>query len=75
MTTLPASGSEPSPFDRLHAKVQNWIWDKKWNELHDIQTKAIPAVLDGDADLILAATTAAGKTEAAFLPILSSIAD
>ncbi len=74
MTSLPVSGSEPTPFDRLHEKVQQWIWDKKWNELHDIQTKAIPAILDTDADLILAATTAAGKTEAAFLPILSLVA-
>lgn len=75
MTSLPVSGSEPSAFDRLHEKVQQWIWDKKWNELHDIQTKAIPAVLDTDDELILAATTAAGKTEAAFLPILSLVAD
>jgi len=68
------SNSEPSPFDRLNEKVQHWIWDKGWNELRDIQAKAIGGVLDGENDVILAATTAAGKTEAAFLPILSSIA-
>ncbi len=68
------SNSEPSPFDRLNEKVRYWIWDKGWSELRDIQAKAIGGILDAEDDVILAATTAAGKTEAAFLPILSSIA-
>ena len=38
-----------------------------------MQERAIEAVLTTDNDLILAAPTASGKTEAAFLPILSAI--
>ncbi len=62
-----------SSFGLLNEKVQRWIWSKNWNELHNIQEKAIPAILDGKKDIILAAATAAGKTEAAFLPITSRL--
>ncbi|WP_122560242.1 DEAD/DEAH box helicase, partial [Pseudomonas viridiflava] len=34
---------------------------------------AIPALIDADRDVIIAASTAAGKTEAAFLPILTNL--
>ena len=72
----PPSNSEPiDPFLRLHSEIQRWIYDKDWNELRDIQARAIDAVLSGDRDLILAAATASGKTEAAFLPVLTAVAD
>ncbi|MBB4287625.1 DEAD/DEAH box helicase [Roseospira goensis] len=78
--TSPPSGSEaaaavPSAgFDRLAEPVRRWIWDQGWRALHDIQDRAIPLILDGDDDLIIAAATAGGKTEAVFLPLLSRIA-
>jgi ATP-dependent Lhr-like helicase len=62
-------------YDRLHPKIRRWIRDQGWEELREIQARTIVAVLDGQQDIIIAATTAAGKTEAAFLPILTSIAD
>lgn len=68
--------SPPSPskaFDRLHPEIQRWIWEKKWQALRDIQDRAIPAILDGEGDVLISASTAAGKTEAAFLPILTAI--
>ena len=72
----PASGSESSdPFEQLHSEIRRWIWENKWSELRDIQAKAINAVLTGNRDLILAAATAAGKTEAAFLPALTAISE
>ena len=74
MTNSPPSSSEESAiFHRLHPIVQRWIWDKGWTELRDIQAAAIKAVLDLTNDIIIAAATAAGKTEAAFLPILSAL--
>jgi ATP-dependent Lhr-like helicase len=45
----------------------------KWTALRPIQVEAIHKILEGDKDLILAAATASGKTEAAFLPIISRI--
>ncbi|MBX9825350.1 MAG: DEAD/DEAH box helicase [Xanthobacteraceae bacterium] len=61
-----------SAFERLAEPVKQWVWQQRWNELRDIQEQAIPAILDG-GDVILAARTAAGKTEAAFLPLVSRI--
>jgi len=66
---------ESSAFNRLHLKVQRWIWRTGWSELRDIQEQAIPAILAREGDLVIAAATAGGKTEAAFLPILSSLVD
>lgn len=61
-------------FDRLHEGVQRWIWRQGWEELRDIQERSIPVLLAGDRDLVIAAATASGKTEAAFLPIVSRLA-
>ncbi len=58
----------------LDPRIQNWIWTSGWTELRDAQNRAIPAILHDSGDLIIAASTAAGKTEAAFLPILTRIA-
>ena len=54
--------------------MQRWIHDQGWTSLHDAQERAIGPILDGTRDVIIAAATAAGKTEAAFLPILSTLA-
>jgi len=43
--------------------------------LRDIQAQATAAILGGGNDVLIAAATAAGKTEAAFLPVLTKIAD
>lgn len=43
-----------------------------WTHLKPIQVQAIHATLDGESDMLITAQTAAGKTEAAFLPILSA---
>ena len=61
-------------FARLHPKVQEAVWNQGWDELRPLQVDAIRAVLDSDDHVILAAATASGKTEAAFLPILSQLA-
>lgn len=47
----------------------------KWSELKDIQDQAIKDVIYSDSDIIISAGTASGKTEAAFLPVLTSIAE
>lgn len=64
-----------SNFDRLDHRIQRWIWEKKWRELRDVQDKAIPLVLDGEQHVLICAATAAGKTEAAFLPALTSVVE
>ena len=75
MNSHPSSSStSPSDaFDMLAEPVRRWIWDKGWGELRDIQERAIFTLLDGERDLIIAAPTAGGKTEAAFLPLISTV--
>jgi ATP-dependent Lhr-like helicase len=78
MTSSPPSNSDPgdrhsSGFARLDQRVQRWIWEKHWTELRDIQEETIAAVLDDDRDILLAAATASGKTEAVFLPLCSRL--
>ncbi|MFA5206711.1 MAG: DEAD/DEAH box helicase, partial [Lentisphaeria bacterium] len=76
MMTSSASSSETGTvaFSRLHPFIQEQLYRMKWTELRPIQVEAIHAILGGTGHLILSAMTAGGKTEAAFLPILSHIA-
>lgn len=85
-TSSPASGSEPaapggapavptsSAFELFHPRVQRWIWDQGWASLRSAQEHAAAPILAGDRDVIVAAATATGKTEAAWLPICSVLA-
>ena len=61
-------------FRLLAPGVQRAIWEMGWKELRPIQTEAIQSVLGGEKHLLITASTAGGKTEAAFLPILSRLA-
>ena len=61
-------------FQRLDPEIQRWVYGQGWTDLRDIQKKAIRPVLSGESDIVISASTAAGKTEAAFLPACSAIA-
>src|SRR5665213_3429388 len=75
MMNLPLSESKQasSHFHLLDKRIQHWIWREEWPGLRDIQECAIPVLLKADHDVIIAAGTASGKTEAAFLPILTHL--
>ena len=75
MSTDPIETASTDAFGRLHPKVREVIWQMQWPKLRPIQVEAIHEIFDGTNDLIISARTAAGKTEAAFLPIISKIAD
>src|SRR4051812_27484260 len=58
-------------FDRLHPDLQHQVANALgWRSLRPVQERAIDAALDG-ANLLVVAPTAGGKTEAAFLPLIS----
>jgi ATP-dependent helicase Lhr and Lhr-like helicase len=75
MSNSPPSSSEGASgsFGLLDPRVQEWIWRRGWRELRDIQERAIRSVLEGSADLLIAAATASGKTEAVFFPLLTQV--
>ncbi|QBL10489.1 DEAD/DEAH box helicase [Rheinheimera sp. D18] len=62
-------------FDKLHPKVQRWVYQQGWPSLREIQSAAIEPILRGNTDVLISASTAAGKTEAFFLPAISAIAN
>src|SRR5208283_5754827 len=64
-----------SPFTMLHPTIQESLYKMRWVELRHIQVDAIYEIFNTNKNLIISAKTASGKTEAAFLPILSQIVD
>ncbi|SEK16221.1 MULTISPECIES: DEAD/DEAH box helicase [unclassified Variovorax] len=65
--------SDSASFNLLHEGIQRFIWAEGWESLREAQEAAIPLILEADRDVIVAAATASGKTEAAFLPALTHI--
>ena len=59
----------------LDSRVQKWVYSQGWSDLRAIQKKAIAPLLACDCDVLITASTAAGKTEAFFLPACTAIAD
>ncbi|MCI5905638.1 MAG: DEAD/DEAH box helicase [Oscillospiraceae bacterium] len=58
-------------FDRYAPFVQDFIYRSNWESLRAIQVAAADAVFNTDENVLLSASTASGKTEAAFFPILT----
>jgi len=69
----PSNSKSSASFDLLDPRIQKWIWSAGWTELRDAQEQSIPLILDARDDIIIAAATASGKTEAAFFPILTAL--
>ena len=60
-------------FNRLAPFIQDFIYQNKWEELRGNQVAACEVIFDSDDNLLLSSGTATGKTEAAFLPILTEL--
>ncbi|GAB1539670.1 DEAD/DEAH box helicase [Scytonema sp. NUACC21] len=68
--------SQKSPcniFSKLAPFIQEYIYDRNWSELRPVQIEALKVIFNTDAHLLVAAGTASGKTEAAFLPVLTRL--
>jgi ATP-dependent Lhr-like helicase len=71
---MSAAESRPSAaFELLDRRIQRWIWDQRWPALRAAQERAVAPILTGEQDVVVSAATAAGKTEAAFLPICTTL--
>ena len=60
-----------SVFDRYAPFVQDFIYAHEWENLRGVQVAAGEAIFDTENHVLLCASTASGKTEAAFFPILT----
>lgn len=62
-------------FSLLPSPVQRTIFEMGWNQLRPIQSEAIISILQEKGNLLISAATASGKTEAAFLPVISKLTE
>lgn len=58
-------------FSRYAPFIQDFIYRSNWESLRAIQAAAGDAIFNTDENVLLSASTASGKTEAAFFPILT----
>jgi ATP-dependent Lhr-like helicase len=62
-------------YERYAPFVQEFIYRNHWQSLRAIQVAAGDAIFNTDENLLLCASTASGKTEAAFFPILTLLSE
>ena len=62
-------------FSRFPDFIKEFIYRNNWTQLRDIQLNAADVIFNTDSNLLLSSSTASGKTEAAFFPIITDILD
>ena len=60
-------------FERYAPFVQEFIYRNGWEELRAVQLEGARVIFDTDNNLLLTSSTASGKTEAVFFPILTEL--
>ena len=60
-------------FYRYAPFIQEFIYRNQWAALRGVQLAAAKTLFDTDHNLLITSSTASGKTEAAFFPILSQL--
>ena len=58
-------------FERYAPFIQDYIYHSGWQSLRSVQNAAGDAIFNTEENVLLTASTASGKTEAAFFPILT----
>lgn len=62
-----------SIFERFPEFIREFIYSHGWESLRAVQVAAAQTILNTDRNLLLTSSTASGKTEAAFFPILADL--
>ncbi len=60
-------------FSRFPDFIKDYIYSHGWTELREIQLEAARVIFETESNLLLSSSTASGKTEAAFFPVISDI--
>lgn len=55
--------------------IRDYIYRSEWDTIREVQIEAADAIFSSENNLLICSSTASGKTEAAFFPILSLIHD
>lgn len=58
-------------FERFPDFIREYIYSHSWDSLREVQLAAAKSIFETENNLLLTSSTASGKTEAAFFPILS----
>lgn len=58
-------------FERFPDFIREYIYSHSWESLREVQLAAAKSIFETNNNLLLTSSTASGKTEAAFFPILS----
>ena len=62
-------------FLRFPPFIQDYIYRSGWKEMREVQLAAADIIFNTDNNLLLTTSTASGKTEAAFFPILTELTE
>jgi ATP-dependent Lhr-like helicase len=62
-----------SAFDKLAPFIREYIYKHNWQELREAQETACDIIFNTDDNMLISTPTASGKTEAAFLPVITDI--
>ena len=60
-------------FDRFPEFIREFIYSRGWESLRAVQVAAAETLFGNDHNLLLCSSTASGKTEAVFFPILTNL--
>ncbi len=60
-------------FERFPEFIREFIYSHSWDSLRGVQIAAAKTLFEADRNLLLTSSTASGKTEAAFFPILTEL--
>ena len=63
----------PDVFEQYAPFVRDFIYEHEWESLRAIQLAAADAIFNTTSNVLLTSSTASGKTEAAFFPILTEL--
>ncbi|MBP0966856.1 MAG: DEAD/DEAH box helicase, partial [Oscillospiraceae bacterium] len=58
-------------FSRYAPFIQEYIFRQGWEKLRAVQVAAADAIFNSEDNVLISASTASGKTEAAFFPVLT----
>lgn len=62
-------------FERFPEFIREFIYSHGWESLRAVQVAAAKTLFETDHNLLLTSSTASGKTEAAFFPILAQLCE